>query len=59
MLVGRRAPKLAHVPVIAVTGHVTRGAIERALQAGCATYLLKSKVARGPRGRRARAASGG
>lgn len=34
-------PELAHVPVIAVTGHVTRSDIERALQAGCADYLSK------------------
>jgi two-component system cell cycle response regulator DivK len=34
-------PQIAHVPVIAVTGHVTRADIERALQAGCADYLPK------------------
>ncbi|NTU82884.1 MAG: response regulator [Chloroflexales bacterium] len=32
---------LAHVPVIAVTGHVTRDDIERALRAGCDDYLVK------------------
>jgi DNA-binding response OmpR family regulator len=31
----------AHVPVIAVTGHVTRDDIERALRAGCDDYLVK------------------
>lgn len=34
-------PHLAHVPVIAVTGHVTRSDIDRALQSGCADYLSK------------------
>lgn len=34
-------PHLAHVPVIAVTGHVTRDDIERALRSGCADYLAK------------------
>lgn len=34
-------PDLLHVPVIAVTGHVTRDEIERALIAGCADYLAK------------------
>lgn len=32
---------LAHVPVIAVTGHVTQNELERALRAGCADYLAK------------------
>jgi two-component system, cell cycle response regulator DivK len=34
-------PDLAHVPMIAVTGHVTREEIERAIQSGCADYLAK------------------
>ncbi|PDW02771.1 response regulator [Candidatus Viridilinea mediisalina] len=34
-------PELAHVPVIAVTGHATRDDIERALNAGCRDYLIK------------------
>lgn len=32
---------LAHVPVIAVTGHVTHDDIERALAVGCSDYLAK------------------
>lgn len=34
-------PELAHVPVIAVTGHATRDDIERALNVGCRDYLIK------------------
>ncbi|MFV9505014.1 MAG: response regulator [Oscillochloridaceae bacterium umkhey_bin13] len=34
-------PNLAHVPVLALTGHVTRDDIERALRAGCSDYLAK------------------
>ncbi|GAB4435979.1 MAG: response regulator [Chloroflexi bacterium OHK40] len=37
----RARPELAHVPMIAVTGHVTRDDIERALRAGCDDYLAK------------------
>jgi two-component system cell cycle response regulator DivK len=32
---------LAHLPVIAVTGHVMRDEIERAIRAGCQDYLAK------------------
>lgn len=32
---------LAHIPVIAVTGHVTAENLNRALAAGCADYLSK------------------
>lgn len=46
-------PELRDIPVIVVTGHVTRDAIERALEAGCQDvvskpidfYVLKSKLA--------------
>ena len=34
-------PDMAHVPVIAVTGHVTHDEITRALKAGCEDYLAK------------------
>jgi CheY-like chemotaxis protein len=34
-------PELAHVPVIAVTGHVTRDELARAMEAGCEDYLAK------------------
>jgi CheY-like chemotaxis protein len=34
-------PEFARMPVIAVTGHVTRDDIDRALKAGCADYLAK------------------
>ncbi|NTW01297.1 MAG: response regulator [Oscillochloris sp.] len=34
-------PELAHVPVIAVTGHVTHDEIARAISAGCEDYLPK------------------
>ncbi|RRR69540.1 MAG: response regulator [Candidatus Viridilinea halotolerans] len=37
----KERPELAHVPVIAVTGHATRDDIERALSAGCRDYLIK------------------
>lgn len=37
----KSSASLAHVPVIAVTGHVTRDDIERALRAGCDDYLVK------------------
>jgi CheY-like chemotaxis protein len=33
--------QLAHIPVIAVTGHVTPDEIQRALDAGCADYVAK------------------
>jgi CheY-like chemotaxis protein len=34
-------PSLSHVPVIAVTGHVTHQEISRAIHVGCADYLAK------------------
>lgn len=34
-------PGLSHVPVIAVTGHVTHNEISRAIRVGCADYLAK------------------
>lgn len=34
-------PRLAHLPVIAVTGHVTSEDIKRALRSGCEDYLAK------------------
>jgi two-component system, cell cycle response regulator DivK len=37
----KERPELAHVPVIAVTGHATRDDIDRALSAGCRDYLIK------------------
>lgn len=37
----KELPHRAHTPVIAVTGHVTRDEIERALRAGCVDYLAK------------------
>jgi two-component system, cell cycle response regulator DivK len=37
----KASPDLAHVPVIAVTGHVTHDDIARAMKAGCADYLTK------------------
>jgi CheY-like chemotaxis protein len=37
----KATPDLAHVPVIAVTGHVTHDDIARAINAGCADYLAK------------------
>ena len=32
---------LAHIPILAVTGHVIRDDIERAIEAGCSDYLAK------------------
>jgi CheY-like chemotaxis protein len=34
-------PHLAHIPVIALTGHVTSDDIRRAIHAGCQDYLAK------------------
>lgn len=34
-------PGLAHLPVIAVTGHVTGDDLDRAFQVGCKDYLAK------------------
>lgn len=34
-------PGLAHLPVIAVTGHVTGDDLDRAFQVGCQDYLAK------------------
>lgn len=34
-------PRLSHLPVIAVTGHVTSEEIKRALRSGCDDYLAK------------------
>ncbi len=32
---------LAHIPILAVTGHVIRDDIERAIEAGCSDYLAQ------------------
>jgi CheY-like chemotaxis protein len=37
----KASPDLSHVPVIAVTGHVTHNEIRRAISVGCADYLAK------------------
>ncbi|HEX6796150.1 MAG TPA: response regulator [Ktedonobacterales bacterium] len=37
----RRTPKLASLPVVAVTGHASREDREEALEAGCTDYLAK------------------
>ncbi len=37
----KATPDLSHVPVIAVTGHVTHDEIARAIAAGCEDYLAK------------------
>jgi len=37
----KRDPELARIPVVAVSGHVTRNDIERARQSGCAEFLSK------------------
>jgi len=37
----KRDPELARIPVVAVSGHVTRNDIERASQSGCAEFLSK------------------
>jgi two-component system, cell cycle response regulator DivK len=37
----KEQPALAHVPVIAVTGHAMRDDIDRALSVGCRDYLIK------------------
>lgn len=34
-------PHLSHIPVIALTGHVTTDDIRRAINAGCQDYLAK------------------
>jgi CheY-like chemotaxis protein len=34
-------PELAHIPIIAVTGHVTNDELNRAIHAGCTDYLTK------------------
>jgi CheY-like chemotaxis protein len=34
-------PELAHIPIIAVTGHVTNDELNRALRVGCTDYLAK------------------
>jgi CheY-like chemotaxis protein len=37
----KASPDLAHVPVIALSGHVTHHEIARAIDAGCADFLAK------------------
>ncbi|WP_028460111.1 response regulator [Chloroflexus sp. Y-396-1] len=37
----KRDPELGQIPVVAVSGHVTRNDIERAHQAGCVEFLSK------------------
>lgn len=37
----RARPHLAHIPVIAITGHVTGEDLDRAFEAGCVDYLPK------------------
>ena len=37
----KASPDLSHVPVIALTGHVTQEDIARAITAGCTDYLAK------------------
>lgn len=37
----RRTPKLASLPVVAVTGHASREDRDQALEAGCTDYLAK------------------
>ncbi len=37
----RKQPRLAHIPVIALTGHTTAPELDKALAAGCVTYLSK------------------
>jgi len=37
----KRNAATSHIPVIAGTGHVLGGSVERALDAGCDAYLTK------------------
>ena len=37
----KQKPQLTHIPVIAVTGHITSDDLQRASEAGCSAHLAK------------------